>query len=65
MDNLPTYNTKVKNVCVELYLHSPICFNDMVLKHKGQLLPIPVAGILDQGLDVKDRELKFGSTYYI
>jgi hypothetical protein len=31
----------------------------------GQLLPLPVAGILEQGLDIKDRELKFGSTYFI
>jgi hypothetical protein len=42
-----------------------MCFNDTVLKHMGQLLPLPVAGILEQGLDIKDRELKFGSTYFI
>jgi len=31
----------------------------------GQLLPLPGAGILEQGLDIKDKELKFGSTYFI
>jgi len=36
----------------------------MVLKHMGQLLPLAVAGILEQGLDIKDWELKFGSTYF-
>jgi hypothetical protein len=35
----------------------------MVLKHMGQLLPLPVAGILEQGLDIKDWELIFWSTY--
>jgi hypothetical protein len=29
----------------------------------GQILPVP--GILEQGLDIKNRELKFGSTYFI
>jgi hypothetical protein len=47
------------------YIYYPICFNDTVLKHMGQLLPLPSAGILEQRLDIKDRELKFGSTYFI
>jgi hypothetical protein len=47
------------------YLHFLICFSDIVLKHIGQPLPLPAAGILEQELDIRDQELKFGSTHFI